>query len=292
MRKLILTLTFYLTVCVFVNAQDKASDKNVSGKKGAAKIGKKRIIFRATKAQITTAQTKLKNAGGFDGEISGRYSKDFRTSLKAYQKANGLKKTGRLDRATLKKMGIALENKQTVGSRDSGARSKRKRRKSFRVNKSQITKAQRMLKEKGLFAGDITGRYSKEFRTAIKNYQSANGLKRKGLLNRATLEKMKIELTDKQREFPINKKDFAKKGAAANKRKAVFRATKEQISKVQKMLKEKGLYKGKETGKFNPQTRAAIREWQSQNNIKRTGTLNKITLEAMGIELTQKQKLF
>lgn len=292
MRKLVSTLIFYVTVCVFVNAQDKASDKNASSNKGTAKIGQKRIMFRATKEQITAAQIKLKDAGGFDDEISGRYSKDFRTSLKAYQKANGLKKTGRLDRATLKKMGIALENKQTVGSKGSGAHSKRKRRKSFRAHKNQIAKAQRMLKAKGLFAGDITGRYSKEFRTALKNYQSANGLKRKGLLNRATLEEMKIELTDKQKEFPVNKKDFAKKGAAANKRKAVFRATNKQISKVQKMLKEKRLYKGRETGKLNPQTRAAIREWQSQNNIKRTGTLNKITLEAMGIELTQKQKLF
>ena len=61
---------------------------------------------------------------------------------------------------------------------------------------------------------------------------------------------------------------------------------------VQKMLKEKKLYNGEETGKLNPSTRAAIREWQSQNNVKKTGTLNKMTLEAMKIKLTDKQKKY
>jgi peptidoglycan hydrolase-like protein with peptidoglycan-binding domain len=58
------------------------------------------------------------------------------------------------------------------------------------------------------------------------------------------------------------------------------------------MLKKKGMYAGEETGKLNPETRAAIGEWQTQNSVKKTGTLNKETLEAMKIELTDRQMEF
>ena len=246
--------------------------------------------FRPTKKQVTAAQTRLKDDGKFAGEITGRYSKDFRASLRGFQEANALKKSGKLDRVTLEKMGIALTKKQFGGET-----SDRPRPKSFRPNKNQISQAQTMLKDKGSYAGEVTGKYSKDFRAAVKDFQSSNGLKRKGSLNRATLEKMEIELTDRQKEIPVNAKHYAKpkaEGDTDKPKRRIFRATKDQISQVQAMLKTKGLYDGEETGKLNPATRAAIREWQSQNNVKKTGTLNKVTLEAMKIKLTDKQKEF
>lgn len=249
--------------------------------------------FRPTKSQIKEAQTKLKDTGKFEGEVTGKYSKDFRSVLKTYQEENELKKTGKLDEATLNKMGIELTDKQK-GIEVVSKKSDKPHRRSFRVNKDQITQAQKLLKEKELFDGEETGKYSKEFRAAIRDYQSTNGLKRKGSLNRVTLEKMGIELTDKQKEIPVNPNDIAKpKDPNAKKvKRKIFRANKDQIMQVQKMLKEKGLYNGEETGKLNPATRSAIREWQAQNNVKKTGTLNKVTLEAMGVELTDKQKDF
>ncbi len=250
---------------------------------------KRSKTFRATKKQITASQTKLKDDDKFAGNISGRYSKEFRTSLKDYQKANELKRTGRLDRATIVRMGIPLTKKQRGVSG-----SAKSRRRSFRVNKDQISQAQTLLTEKKLFNGEVSGKYSKDFRKAIKTFQSANGLKRKGSLNRATLEKMGIELTDKQKEIPVNPRDFAKPGnkKSGKRRKAVFRATKAQIVEVQEILTKKGLYKGEATGKLNPATRAAIREWQAENSVKKTGTLNKVTLEAMKIMLTDRQKAY
>ncbi len=74
------------------------------------------------------------------------------------------------------------------------------------------------------------------------------------------------------------------------KRPPIFRATKDQITQAQKMMKEKSLYTGEETGKMNDDFRAALRKYQDAEKIKATGTLNKITLEKMGIALTDKQK--
>ena len=81
-------------------------------------------------------------------------------------------------------------------------------------------------------------------------------------------------------------------GAAAPERKRgpVFRANKEQVNQAQSILKSRGFYTGEPTGKLDVATRSGLKEYQKAEGLKVTGTLNKITLEKMGIELTEKQK--
>ena len=241
--------------------------------------------FRPTKTQIKSAQEKLSSNGSYGGAVDGKYNNEFRASLRAYQETNGLERNGKLDEATISKMGISLTDRQK-GIEPT----KKSKRVVFRVSKDQVSEAQTKLKSQGLYDGEATGKYSKEFRASIREYQSANGLKRKGSLNRATLEKLGIALTEKQKAIPVNPKDIASKSDGRKKRGPVFRATKTQISSVQTMLRSKGLYSGESTGKLNPETRAGIRKWQDSNGVKVTGTLNKVTLEAMGIELTERQR--
>ena len=77
---------------------------------------------------------------------------------------------------------------------------------------------------------------------------------------------------------------------AKKKRGPVFRANKDQIKQAQAILKTRGFYAGEETGKLDPDTRAGLKKYQGGESLKVTGTLNKITLEKMGIVLTDKQK--
>ena len=79
--------------------------------------------------------------------------------------------------------------------------------------------------------------------------------------------------------------------AAKPPRKPIFRANKDQIKQAQKILKDRGFYAGEQTGKLDDDTRAGLKKFQAAENIKVTGTLNKVTLEKMGITLTDKQKL-
>ena len=280
---LILLITVVLTVGV-TNGQPSKTSPSRSKAPSSTKP------FRPTKTQITEAQNKLKAAGKYSGDADGKYNDDFRTSIKAFQEANGLEKNGRLDEPTLSKMGIDLSvSKRESESTSGDAKNKRT---SFRANKSQITEAQDKLKTSGSYKGESTGKYNDDFRAAVKEFQGNNELTKSGSLNRATLEKMGIGLTDTQSAIPVNPKDLGSGdlNAEAKKRGPVFRASKEQIMQVQKMLKAKNLYSGDETGKLDDDTRAAIRAWQNQNGVKETGTLNKATLEAMNIELTDKQK--
>ena len=156
------------------------------------------------------------------------------------------------------------------------------KRSIFRATKDQIMQAQKMLKVAE------SGKLSKEDKDAVKSYQSSNGLKSTGGLNRATLEKMGIALTDKQKEIPVSPNSFAttdkENSGEKKKRGPVFKATKDQVNQAQKMLKVSG------TGKLDDPTREALKTYQQANGVKSTGTLNKITLEKMGIALTDKQK--
>jgi len=73
-------------------------------------------------------------------------------------------------------------------------------------------------------------------------------------------------------------------------RKPIFRASKDQIQQAQKILKDRGFYAGEQTGKLDDDTRAGLKKYQAAENIKVTGTLNKVTLEKMGVTLTDKQR--
>lgn len=261
---------------------------NAAGAQTSPGSDSERKSFRPTKTQITSAQEMLKSGGSYSGPSDGKYNEEFRDSLKGFQMANGLEGSGRLDEATLGKLGIGLTDSQK-GVKPAGASGGK--RTVFRVNKDQISKAQETLKQKGLYNGAEDGKYSKGFRDSIKEFQSANGLRRSGSLNRATLEKLGIGLTESQSAIPVNPNDLATAGSkGSGKGRRVFRANPDQISSVQEMLAAKGVYSGAPTGKLDPATRSAIKEWQEGNSVKPTGTLNKETLVAMGIPLTDTQK--
>ena len=69
----------------------------------------------------------------------------------------------------------------------------------FRANKDQIKQAQALLKQRNFYGGEQTGKLDDETRAGLKKYQEAEGLKVTGTLNKVTLEKMNITLTDKQK---------------------------------------------------------------------------------------------
>ena len=147
-----------------------------------------------------------------------------------------------------------------------------------------------------MYSGTETGKLDDDTRAAIKKFQSANGLKDTGTLNRATLEKMNVELTDTQKTIPVSPNSFAGSGGDKEaksdkpKRGPVFRANKEQVTKAQTMLKSGGMYAGDATGKLDDATRESLKKYQTANSLKVTGTLNQATLEKLGVELTDKQK--
>jgi len=69
----------------------------------------------------------------------------------------------------------------------------------FRATSDQIKQVQVILKQRGFYAGEQTGKLDTDTRAGLKKYQEAEGLKVTGTLNKVTLEKMAVALTDKQK---------------------------------------------------------------------------------------------
>ena len=90
-------------------------------------------------------------------------------------------------------------NSSTTSQGDTMAKPAVKRGPVFRATKEQIKQAQAMLKTRGFYAGAESGKLDADTRVAIKKYQEAEGVKVTGTMNKATLEKMNIALTDKQK---------------------------------------------------------------------------------------------
>jgi peptidoglycan hydrolase-like protein with peptidoglycan-binding domain len=93
----------------------------------------------------------------------------------------------------------AAQNTNSSTTSTSTTKTTRKRGPIFRANKDQIKEAQAILKTRGFYAGEQTGKLDTDTRAGLKKYQAAESLKMTGTLNKATLEKMAIALTDKQK---------------------------------------------------------------------------------------------
>jgi peptidoglycan hydrolase-like protein with peptidoglycan-binding domain len=73
----------------------------------------------------------------------------------------------------------------------------------FRATREQIIQAQTILRQRGFLEGTPTeGRLDDATRAGLRRYQQAESLRVTGTLNRATLEKMNITLTERQRAMP------------------------------------------------------------------------------------------
>src|SRR5690349_14417027 len=90
---------------------------------------------------------------------------------------------------------------QTSTSSTSTATKQTKRGPVFRATKDQINQAQAILKTRGFYGGDQIGKLDEATREGLRKYQQAEGLKVTGTLNKLTLEKMNIALTEKQKSM-------------------------------------------------------------------------------------------
>ena len=93
----------------------------------------------------------------------------------------------------------AMGQNSNSSTKPSANVSKPKRGPIFRATGDQIKQAQGILKQRNFYSGEQTGKLSNETRAGLKEYQKAEGLKVTGTLNKTTLMKMGIELTEKQK---------------------------------------------------------------------------------------------
>ena len=225
MKTALLLMAVSLLLVTTAFGQASTASTTASSAASTSTTSKKTPVFRPTKDQISQVQTILKDKKLYTGEATGKYDDATRASIKSFQKENGLKETGTLNRATLEKFGVELtdaqkqipvspnsfagaDEKKTASTTSSKSTDKSSsdtapKKPIFRATSDQVTAAQKALKDKSMYSGEQTGKLDDATREGLKKYQEANGLKVTGTLNQATLEKMGIPLTDKQKGDPV-----------------------------------------------------------------------------------------
>ena len=101
--------------------------------------------------------------------------------------------------ATVSLSAVAAAQNTNSSNVNSNANAAKKRGPVFRATKDQIKQAQDILKARGFYSGESAGKLDPPTREGLKKYQEAEGLKVTGTLNAATLLKMNVTLTDKQK---------------------------------------------------------------------------------------------
>ena len=94
--------------------------------------------------------------------------------------------------------GVMAQNSTSTTTK-AGTKQGTKRGPIFRATREQINQAQAILKERGFYTGEQLGKLDDATREGLRKYQQAEGLKVTGTLNKVTLEKMNIALTEKQK---------------------------------------------------------------------------------------------
>jgi len=210
-------------------------------------------------------------------------------------------------------LSIGVFAQDTTAKPTAAATTDNSRSAAFRPTKEQVMQGQKMLKDAKLYTGEASGVYNDDTRTAIRTWQKNNGIAVTGNFNRATLEKMGIALTDKQKGMSSSDDSAKSIGASktnvaaakpavssddnagpatasASKRPAPFQASTDQIKQLQQKLIAAKLFTGAADGQRSDGLKAAVAKYQSANGLKSTGGINGATLEKMGIALTDAQK--
>ena len=128
---------------------------------------------------VYNVQTRLKALGYSVGALDGKFGKQTRAAVVAFQQLNGLAADGKVGAKTLTKLNAA----------DAVAYYKPTTYKSLRrgATGADVSKLQTALKTAGYYTGDITGFYSYATEVAVLNFQKTFGLKADGIAGQQTL---------------------------------------------------------------------------------------------------------
>jgi peptidoglycan hydrolase-like protein with peptidoglycan-binding domain len=93
----------------------------------------------------------------------------------------------------------ANANTNSNGAKNANRSTNANRSPIFRATSDQVKQAQAILKQRGFYNGEQAGKLDTGTRAGLRKYQQAEGLKETGTLNKVTLVKMGITLTERQK---------------------------------------------------------------------------------------------
>ncbi len=191
---------------------------------------------------LRNVQVALYNLGYAVGTPDGVIGPKSRAAIRAYQVDSGLPASG--------EPSIALHEKLQASLAQRSGRANPVPQTVPTVGSATISEAQTELRQRGYTITTITGTANAETATAVRAYQADARLPITGDINSDLMQQLRTARADSG---------------------AIYRA---QVKQVQAALNVAGYSAGPADGALGPKSRAAIRRYQSDNNLGATGEVN------------------
>lgn len=149
----------------------------------------------AERDDVKLAQTKLKELGLYNGQITGNIGAKTKSAIKAFQKQYGLTADGMLSAETLKKIksvSVKSDESEKAGTNSSSLK--------LGSTGKEVSSLQENLKKLEYYYGSVTGHYGSLTRAAVTKFQRANGLTADGVAGKKTVTAVESALKNKTKE--------------------------------------------------------------------------------------------
>lgn len=244
----------------------------------------------ASPSQVRIVQEKL-NEKGRQVTVDGVWGAGTIAQVRAYQRANGLAPTGQLDTSLLSalEIGAVLKGQTASGFLDGLLRDGKpdSARMSglgapIYVSPVHVAHIQHLLREAGHYSGVIDGTWGAETARAANKFREAHGLEASEGLDIALLR----ALNHQGSVVPNAAAAVVSRGSGVP-----LLAGPVALRALQRELAKDGQEAGAVDGVWGENTRQAVREFQKEHDLERTGTLTLPTLAALGINLTGEREV-
>jgi len=135
----------------------------------------------------------------------------------------------------------------------------------------KISLAQSLLRAQDYYHGSINGRLTSSTQKALKKFQEYNSLRKTGQLDLPTIKRLGLESSIVSYRENLT--------GSANV------SSNESIAKAQRILHDRRYYSGPIDGQLTWETQKAIKEFQDDKDLEKTGRLDLPTTEALGLNI-------
>ena len=231
---------------------------------------------QSSSSDVEKAQTMLKSLGMYSGQVTGNVGSKTKAAIIAFQKKHGLTQSGDLDANTMAKL-------QSEYGGDASDSKKEEAEEQTSASVEVVRNAQTMLKELGLYYGEITGNVGTKTTAAIKQFQKQYGIEQSGIPNAETMTMLEVvyrgeDEADDEKPAEEEEQEEVAETVFTSLR---FGSTGSNVSTLQKNLTVLGYYYGEVTGHYGTKTRAAVRSFQKDNGLSTDGVAGKKTFAAV-----------
>ncbi len=188
------------------------------------------------------------------------------------------------------------------------------------VNNRTVAQAlQQSLKDTGFYKGAVNSNWDAESKAALASYQMSKGMPATGVLNQETITRLGLimpaadqvsgQSTPLANKMDTNSKRMIEKrydrnvvADAETRYDRTMRSAEQdrmayhtnytnlnthEVQIVQQNLRNSGFYKASVDGVWGPKTVQGVRDFQTANGLKSTGKLNGVTLDEMGLQVSE-----